>query len=319
MPCAVVAKGISMTTDQPPSEAPKANEAEGVLCSYFGRRQLLAAGAASALALITGCGRRERTDAYQQPSTAGQAPRVIAATGPVGFRYTVRRGDTLSSIARVSGLSVQTIMTANNLRSTLIRPGDILALPGVDHLEPDPQAAKPSVAMTPNTVPGTYRFQARHTWTRQAVRSNHNKMNGVRKITIHHTGEHAGLAGLSDREIIRRVENYHRNERKWAAIGYHFIIGKDGTVYEGRPATIQGAHVSGNNRHNLGISIMGDFQSKLPTSAQLQSLTALTSQQRRRYRVSPGNIYGHRDLGQSVCPGDRLYAWMQSNKSALVG
>ena len=136
-------------------------------------------------------------------------------------------------------------------------------------------AAKSAVAMTPNTVPGTYRFQARHTWTHPSVGSNHNKMNGVRKITIHHTGEHPGLEGLSDREVIRRVESYHRNERKWAAIGYHFIIGKDGTVYEGRPATIQGAHVSRNNPHNLGVSVMGDFQRKLPTQAQLQSLTAL--------------------------------------------
>ena len=258
-------------TDTTPSQA---------LC---GRRQLLVAGAATAVAMVTGCGRRGREDAYRTPSN-GQPPRIIAATGPVGYRYSVQRGDTLSSISRVSGVSVQEIMAANDLRSTLIRPGDQLLLPGIEHLEPDPMAAKSAVAMTPNTVPGTYRFQARHTWTHQSVGSNHNKMNGVRKITIHHTGEHPGLEGLSDREVIRRVESYHRNERKWAAIGYHFIIGKDGTVYEGRPATIQGAHVSRNNPHNLGISVMGDFQRKLPTQAQLQSLTALTSQQRRRYK-----------------------------------
>ena len=281
------------------------------------RRDLLALAGSLAIAGLAGCGRSGgRTDAYK---TTSSQPRIIQPSSATGFRYVVQKGDTLSSISRVSGVSIMTIQQANNLSSTLIRPGDVLFLPGCDHLEPDPLAGKKAiVTATAPVAPGTYHFQARHTWTRQKVGKNHNKMGGVRRITIHHTGEHPGLEGLSDREIIRRVENYHRNERKWAAIGYHFIIGKDGTVYEGRPASIQGAHVSGNNKNNIGISVMGDFQRKLPTEEQLQALVALTSQQRRRYGVLSSRIYGHRDLGQSVCPGDRLYAWMKQNKSALV-
>jgi LysM repeat protein len=280
------------------------------------RRAFLHVAGGVALGSVLGaCGRRRENRQAYHASPGAQ----IIQPQTSGFRYTVQSGDTLSSISRVSGISVATIQQANGLKSTLIRPGDVLLLPGVAHLEPDPLAGQTSPVTTTTAVSGTYRLQARHTWTRQNVGSNHNKMGSVRRITIHHTGEHAGLAGLSDREVIRRIENYHRNERKWAAIGYHYIIGKDGTVYEGRPATIQGAHVASNNKNNLGISVMGDFHRRLPTDAQIQALVALTSQQRRRFGVTSRNIYGHRDLGQSVCPGDTLYAWMQKNRSSLVG
>jgi len=44
-------------------------------------------------------------------------------------RYRVRRGDTLWKIARRHGTTVREIQDANNLRSNLIRPGQVLAIP----------------------------------------------------------------------------------------------------------------------------------------------------------------------------------------------
>jgi LysM repeat protein len=46
-----------------------------------------------------------------------------------GSRYTVRAGDTLSSIARRFSTTVQAIMTANGLTSTVIRVGQVLVIP----------------------------------------------------------------------------------------------------------------------------------------------------------------------------------------------
>ncbi|MBX3000998.1 MAG: LysM peptidoglycan-binding domain-containing protein [Caldilineaceae bacterium] len=44
--------------------------------------------------------------------------------------YTVRAGDTLSSIARRFNTTVQALMTANRLTSTVIRVGQVLVIPG---------------------------------------------------------------------------------------------------------------------------------------------------------------------------------------------
>ena len=139
-------------------------------------------------------------------------------------------------------------------------------------------------------------------------------MGRVKKITIHHTGEHGKMASMSDIDVVRVIERYHRNERKWAAIGYHYLIGRDGRVYEGRPSRYQGAHVRANNPNNIGISMIGDYHRKQPSVRQLATLAKFVEEQRVKYRLSRSNIYGHRDLGQSICPGDRLYGWVQQYK-----
>ncbi|MCU0236717.1 MAG: transglycosylase SLT domain-containing protein [Acidobacteria bacterium] len=69
------------------------------------------------------------------PATADEAAlagleRIPASRIPRYNSYRVRPGDTLSTIARRHGTSVSRIQAANNLRSTLIRPGMNLIIPG---------------------------------------------------------------------------------------------------------------------------------------------------------------------------------------------
>ena len=179
---------------------------------------------------------------------------------------------------------------------------------------PTPEPALPQPPHDP--LPGGYEVVSRSSWTDAPVKRNHVLMGTVTRITVHHTGEHAGLVGLPDVEVVARIEKYHRNEKNWAAIGYHFLIGKDGKVYEGRPARYQGAHTSTQNENNLGISVIGDFMRKQPNARQLATLRALLDDKRRQYGVSRSRIYGHRDLHASQCPGDALYAWLKNYRTA---
>ena len=57
----------------------------------------------------------------------------------------------------------------------------------------------------------------------------------------------------------------------WSDIGYNFLIGGDGRVYEGRGWGVQGAHTYGYNSIAVGICYIGDFTSVMPTPAQLQA------------------------------------------------
>jgi N-acetylmuramoyl-L-alanine amidase len=241
-------------------------------------------------------------------------------------------GDTLSSIARRSGISVQAIVDGNNLTSNLLVPETRLWLPGARSIGADPLAHlsapedevvppapmeddEPEPDLPPLTGSG-YVLVARSKWTKNVPRSNSRPIGRVTRITIHHTAEHGSVATLPDIEVVRRIENYHRNGRKWCAIGYHYLIGKDGRVYEGRPANLQGAHVLSENENNIGISMMGDFQNKLPSTRQLAALKAFLEDTRDRFKVSKNRVYGHRDLNRSVCPGDALYAWLRKTYRA---
>ena len=284
------------------------------------RRHLLVSGVTSAALLAAGCSGRGGTSSAQTKGTW----------------YVVQVGDSLASISQRSGIAAQTIIDINQLDSRVVTPGRSLWLPGASNLAPASAITReePAVVDVPDTIPAPqgepeppprdlpdapangYVLVPRSSWTKAAVGSRNQGMGGIQRITIHHTDEHAGMVGLPDVEIIRRIENYHRNGRKWCAIGYHYIVGKDGRVYEGRPARYQGAHVSSENENNLGISIIGDFQSHLPNARQLSALRAFLDDSRDKYRVSKRGVYGHRDLNKSICPGDALYAWLKTKYKA---
>ena len=68
------------------------------------------------------------------------------------------------------------------------------------------------------------------------------------------------------------------DSRGWSDIGYNFLIGEDGRIYEGRGFYRMGAHCSNWNGNTLGFSIMGDFQTKLPNQAAIDAAAQLIDQ-----------------------------------------
>jgi len=223
-----------------------------------------------------------------------------------GVEYRVAPGDTLSTVSQRSGVPIAAIVASNDLRSRHLTPGQKLWLPGITSM---PQAESgPARSLLPAAA---LNLVSRHEWGAQPLRENHDPMGRVTKITVHHTSEIPGMMERHDVDLVRAIQRYHQDHRHWADIGYHFLIGRKGEVYEGRPVQAQGAHVGGaKNRHNLGVSVIGDFQRNRPTSAQLASLETLLAQQQQRYRIPTHRVIGHRELAVTVCPGDNLFNWL---------
>ena len=275
------------------------------------RRELLLLGAACALEACTP--RHSHQASYQ--GQAPLSPSRIIQPRLEGYQHIVQAGDTLSALSRRSGISVNSIIQVNNLQSHIIKPGQVIVLPGISNLQVDPlQRQLIDEPEIDSFLRGDYRIVRRSSWTKQSVRKNNRPMGSVNRITIHHTGEHGNIAKLPDLEVVKRIENYHRNERRWAAIGYHYLVGRDGKVYEGRPAHFQGAHTRGNNRNNLGISMIGDFNKHEAGQRQLAALASLIDDMRGKYGVKRSRVFGHRDLSPSICPGKYLYAWLKRFK-----
>ena len=61
---------------------------------------------------------------YQSPSTPS-----YGNSGGSGQSYTVRKGDNLYRISLRHGTTVDKLMAANGLNTTLIHPGDVLSIP----------------------------------------------------------------------------------------------------------------------------------------------------------------------------------------------
>ena len=78
----------------------------------------------------------------------GPAP-VSSSTNQAAGSYTVKSGDTLAAIASTQGVSLNQLMNANNVSaSTIIYPGDVLALPGSGSSSAQPASQSGSAAAT---------------------------------------------------------------------------------------------------------------------------------------------------------------------------
>ena len=104
----------------------------------------------------------------------------------------------------------------------------------------------------------------------------------------------------------------------WTGIGYHFFVRKDGTIYRGRPLDVVGAHVQGMNSCSIGICAEGDYHTKEKTmpQAQKKSIIELCQYLKKNYYPN-AKIVGHREIGDSNCPG-RYYP-LDEIKFAVAG
>jgi hypothetical protein len=153
----------------------------------------------------------------------------------------------------------------------------------------------------------------RESWGARATRCTASDTRKTR-FAIHHT-----VTGSSDpARQLRGIQRFHMDTRGWCDVGYHFLIGQDGRVYEGRPLHLLGAHVGGHNTGNIGVSFIGCFHSSgcgglgptRPTDASVQVAGRLLGTLSRLYGITLDStrVRGHRDhSGQSTtCPGDHL-------------
>lgn len=127
-------------------------------------------------------------------------------------------------------------------------------------------------------------------------------------IVVHHTGN-----PTDDDLSAEQIHRAHVN-MGWAGIGYHYVIRKDGTVEAGRPVDKVGAHAYGFNSRSVGIMVCGNFDIGVPTKAQLNTLPMLIAELCKKYNLiaSKDVVVGHRDLMATQCPGDNLYAEMDT-------
>ncbi|HEX7168043.1 MAG TPA: N-acetylmuramoyl-L-alanine amidase [Acidimicrobiales bacterium] len=157
----------------------------------------------------------------------------------------------------------------------------------------------------------------------------------ITRMAVHHT---AGGEGPDPAATIRAIYAYHTRVNGWNDIGYNFLVDSRGRVYEGRYSRqyapgetvtgedvkghgVVGAHVAGNNTGTVGVSLLGDFTGATPTRASINALEHVLAWKADRHDVNllgqvnwsngPGPVVvGHRDVGETACPGGRLYEWL---------
>lgn len=101
------------------------------------------------------------------------------------------------------------------------------------------------------------------------------------------------------------IRRWHKEERGFADIGYHFVVRLDGRLECGRRLSVAGAHCRGHNSRSVGVCYVGGIGSDgrpadTRTPAQRQALLGLLMALRRRFPSA--SIHGHRDFAPKACP-----------------
>lgn len=119
-------------------------------------------------------------------------------------------------------------------------------------------------------------------------------------IVVHHTASGPDIT----------VEDIHQMHlaNGWAGIGYHLVIYADGSVHQGRPLEMVGAHCQGYNSRSIGVNLTGNFEIDQPTEQQIEALTTLLSDLMQAYSVPPECVTGHNAWNATACPGANLDA-----------
>lgn len=104
---------------------------------------------------------------------------------------------------------------------------------------------------------------------------------------------------------VAQIDAMHR-KRGFDGIGYHFLIGLDGTVYEGRHVERVGAHVAGRNATTIGIAYVGGVDAAgrpkdTRTDAQRAAMITLLRDLLRRFPAITA-ISGHNEFANKACP-----------------
>ena len=133
-------------------------------------------------------------------------------------------------------------------------------------------------------------------------------------VVVHYDGAGNSFASVNE---------WHR--QKWGFksslgffCGYHYYIEFDGTIIQARADNEEGAHCVDSrrpgfwNKNSIGVCLQGN-NTKF-TARQEKSLRWLLNNRKIEYEMDSSEIYCHKDIKSTVCPGSRIAKYVRDYK-----
>ena len=125
-------------------------------------------------------------------------------------------------------------------------------------------------------------------------------------VVVHHSV----MYSANDQTTLNDIQDSHRNQRGWADVGYHYFVGKQGDIFQGRALQVRGAHVAGFNTGSVGVCLLGNFMNDTPTEPQVTMAARLVNWLAGSLQLT--HLAAHRDFNDGTqCPGDNLVPYLR--------
>jgi hypothetical protein len=254
----------------------------------------------------------DRRTAEAAAARAGTDPVVVGDVDLVQMRATSRRG----------GLPADLTLSVVDPGSSPADDdpvGSVGAVGAVGGTVSAASAAAAAVGRAPRP-----KIRTRAAWgANERLRTRRPTFGVVRAGFVHHTVNTNGYSRRDVPAIIRGIYAFHTQSRGWSDIGYNFLVDRFGRIWEGRfggvARNVIGAHTLGYNHLAFAMSAIGNFQTARPPRRMLRAFGRLMAWKLGINGVAAGDLHqrlrghvlraisGHRDAGQTACPGIHLY------------
>lgn len=183
-----------------------------------------------------------------------------------------------------------------HLSSKYIQP---LLAKSEDCLVP-PQKGKQKKAACPHIVP-------RSVWGARDSHCSRMTLPAKYAIILHTAGRTCSQPDEC-RLLVRDLQSFFMNRLNACDIGYNFLVGQDGGVYEGVGWNNQGSKTDSYNDISLSITFMGTFTGSPPNAAALEAAQDLIRCAVVKGYLTPNYLLmGHSDVSNTLSPGQALY------------
>ena len=211
----------------------------------------------------------------------------------------VKRGDTIYSIARQYGIPPSELADRNGLSGSFqVYAGQRLIIgAGVTVKAPVSPARAAAHISLPYSI-------------KRAIALAPVRAGRWQYIVVHHSGVDTGT--------MKGMDHYHREVRHMEnGLAYDFVIGNgsgmgDGEIAVSRRWTLQldGGHLASEaqNKIALGICLVGNFDEHPPTRKEMESLRALVVALMARCDLTPRAVKTHQQINiiRTRCPGTKF-------------
>ena len=107
---------------------------------------------------------------------------------------------------------------------------------------------------------------------------------------------------------MRNFQDLHMGRNEFPDVGYNFVVGGDGNVYEGRGWDATNMHTGFVKRCNIAVSFIGNFVHDAPTNGQVDAVKELLKLGVRLGKVSESyRLVAMNETAATESPGVVVY------------